>query len=224
MLVINNKIIIAHMKKCGGTSVCKGMIENLPAHSVEYWGYTPEGEDKSARSRRRGGVWKHSPVAEILDKLPGERNNFTVYLISLRPWWDRVGSFYFHAKRYNKRTGTKYAWAENMSFSDYIRSPYMEEVEHLDRFCQGRDGAVLPDYFVSYDGLAGWYRERMAEFGVRDAELPEYNRGRAKFADGYRALYTPGDFAYLEEKFAGETALAARLAPSGCGQLALSAA
>lgn len=111
-----------------------------------------------------------------------------------------------------------------MSFSDYIRSSYMEEVEHLDRFCKSSDGTVLPDYFVSCDGLSDWYRDLMAELGVPNAELPEYNKGRAKFSDGYRMLYTPEDFAYLEEKFAGETALTDQLTPSGRGQLALPAA
>lgn len=215
MLIINNSIVIAHMKKCGGTSVCKGMAESLPAGTADYWGYTPEGEQKSAESRRGGGVWKHSTVAEIVDKLPHQRQSLTIYLVSLRPWWDRVGSFYFHARKYNRRFPKKYTWVKDMSFSKYIRSEYISEVEHLDRFSQDANGANLVDYFVPYDGLATWYQEILQKQGVEGAVLPGYNRGREKFSDGYMELYNDADFSYLQQEFAGETALCDSLQPAG---------
>jgi len=86
MLIIDNKIVIAHMKKCGGTSVCKGLIETLPQERVQYLGYTAEGEQRSARSRRKGGLWKHSSATDIVKNVPQARADLTVYLVSLRPW------------------------------------------------------------------------------------------------------------------------------------------
>ncbi|WP_412074400.1 hypothetical protein [Tritonibacter mobilis] len=199
MPIINKRIVIAHMKKCGGTSVCKGIVVALPSHSVKHWGYTLEGEKRSARSRRSGGIWKHSPVADTLAKLPKAHSALTVYLASLRPWWDRVCSYYFNAKRHNQLTGTKYAWVANMSFAEYIRRPYLEEVVYRDRFCKNSEGIVRPEHFVSYELMAG--------LRVQDASLSAHNMGHARFSDGYCMLYKLGDFAYKEETFAGESAL-----------------
>lgn len=219
MLIIDNKIVIAHMKKCGGTSVCLGMIENLPAESVTYWGYTVEGEEKSAQSRRRGGLWKHSPVADIVEKLPQDREDLTIFVVSARPCMDRTGSFYFHARRHNTRDPQKYPWIKGMTFSDFIRSDHMREVEHLDRFCQDGTGALLVDHVVTYSGISGWYRDLMTRLGVADAALPVHNQGKAAFSEGYRSLYSEEDIAFLAQKFAGETALLERLQPSGDGLL-----
>lgn len=225
MIIANNSIIIAHMKKSGGTSVCRGMIESLPAGAIDYWGYTAEGEERSAKSRRRGKLWKHSPVSDILHQLPQnredlKREDLEIYLVSARPWWDRVGSFYFHARRYHNRNAKKYPWVKDMSFSTFIRSDYMHnEVEHLDRFCQDESGQNLVDHFVEYSEIAQWYPAFMEKLGVKGATLPEYNRGRARFSDGYRSIYSDEDFEYLQPLFAGETRLLAQFSPGAGGLL-----
>lgn len=221
MLIVNDRIVIAHMKKCGGTSVCKGMIESLPPETIDYWGYTAEGEEKSALSRRRGKVWKHSPVADILQKLSRKREETQIYLVSVRPWWDRVGSFYFHAKRYNRMSGEKYPWVTDMTLSEFIRSKYMADVERLDRFCSDADGNLLVDHFVDYTRIAEWYREFMASLGVAAAALPTYNQGRKKFAEGYDSLFNAEDIDYLRQEFAGEDALLKRFRPAPGGLLSL---
>jgi hypothetical protein len=211
LLIIDNNIVIAHMKKCGGTSVCKGLIETLAADRIDFWGYTPEGEQRSAQSRRRKGVWKHSSIPDILRKTELQRENLTIYLISLRPWWDRVASFYFHAKRYNRKTGTKYPWVQDMSFSAFLRSPYVAEIEQLNEFSASPEGAPLADVYVPYSELSQWYGEFATRLGHPGTALPEYNRGRAKFADGYRETYTEADFALMAERFAQEDRMLERL-------------
>lgn len=221
MLIVNDRIVIAHMKKCGGTSVCKGMIESLPPDTIDYWGYTAAGEEKSALSRRRGKVWKHSPVADILNKLPRSRDTSEIHLVSVRPWWDRVGSYYYHAKRYNGLDAKKYPWVTGMSLSDFIRSEYMDDVERLDQFCSDAEGRLLVDHFVDYDRIDDWYSTIMARLGVANAKLPTYNQGRKKFADGYESLFDAADLAYLRQEFAGEEALRARLHPAPGGLLRL---
>lgn len=214
MLIIDNKIVIAHMKKCGGTSVCKGLIETLAPERLAFWGYTPEGEQRSAQSRRRKGVWKHSPIPDILGKTDLKRDDLTIYLISLRPWWDRVASFYFHAKRYHQKTGTKYPWVKDMDFSTFLRSPYIAEIEELNAFGATSDGTPLADVYVPYAGLSQWYTDLAASLGHPDATLPEYNRGRPKFAKGYRDTYSETDFALMAERFAPEDLMLERLGMS----------
>ncbi|MCB1398341.1 MAG: hypothetical protein H6898_08410 [Rhodobacter sp.] len=216
MLVIDKKIVIAHMKKCGGTSVCKGLIETLEPGRVEYWGYTEEGEKRSAVSRRRGGLWKHSPVRDIVTKLPYDRKDLTIYLISLRPWWDRTGSFYFHAKRYN-RLSKKYKWVEGMSFSEFLRNENFTEIEPLDHFCNDENGQSAVDYFVDYDSLDDWYARLMAELGHAGVTLPKYNVGAKKKDGGYRAYYSEEDFEFTAKAFAGETEMIARMTPAAPG-------
>lgn len=197
------------------------MIESLPPDAVEYWGYTSEGEEKSAISRRRGNVWKHSPPTDILRKLPLKRAETSIYLVSIRPWWDRVGSYFFHAKKHNRMNDRKYPWVADMSISEFIRSGYMADVEHLDRFCTDETGEILVDYFIDYPGIAEWYVGFMEELGVSGATLPAYNRGRPKFAAGYRNIFSPKDFEHLSQAFSGETALLGRLRPAGPGLLKL---
>lgn len=214
MLIIDDKIVIAHMKKCGGTSVCKGLVETLPKARIDFLGYTPEGEERSAASRRRKGLWKHSPVQDIVDKTPLPRENLTIYLVSLRPWWDRVASFYFHAKRYHRKTGHKYPWVKDMAFSAFLRSPYIEEIECLDVFSGGPDGQPLADVYVPYSSLSTWYTTLATELGYPSVELPEYNRGRPKFADGYLECYNAADFELMAERFHGEDAMLERMGMS----------
>lgn len=221
MLIIRNNIVIAHMKKCGGTSVCMGIIDKFQAEDIDYWGYTPEGERKSALSRRRKGLWKHSPVADIVRKNPQKKNDLQIYLISVRPWWERVASFYFHAKRYNSSNSKKYAWIKEMSFSEFIRSERIKEIEHLDQFCQDDQGELLVNNFVEFNKLSTWYETFMSQFGFSNISIPEYNRSSDTDPARYRELYSAEDFAYLEQKFSGETQLVNSLQPAEDGLLTL---
>lgn len=213
MLVIDGKIVIAHMKKCGGTSVCKGLIEILEPDRLEYFGYTTMGEKKSAVSRRRGKLWKHSSAAEIVEKLPQKREDLTVYLISLRPWWQRVGSFFFHARRYNKIHGT-YKWIEGMNFSSFLRSKYIDEVEQLDVF--SKNGAV--DFFVDYTRLSDWYTSFASDLGHPEGILPSYNLGNSTEHD-YRDLFSEDDMKLMSARFAGEIHMLSQLQPVGSGHM-----
>ena len=210
MLIIDNKIVIAHMKKCGGTSVCKGLIETLPAERIQYLGYTAEGEQRSAKSRRKGGLWKHSTASEIVSSLKRDRGDLTVYLVSLRPWQQRVASFYHHARRYNAEMG-KYKWVKGMSFSKFLRSPHVEEVERLDQFCKGDS----VDFFVRYSDLSRWYEGLLAQLNCPMRPLPTYNVGSTAKSSSYLDMFSAEDLQLMSERFAAEDRLLATVAAQG---------
>ncbi|TMV92404.1 hypothetical protein FGG78_08405 [Thioclava sp. BHET1] len=178
------------------------MIETLKPARCDFLGYTPEGEKNSAESRREGGLWKHSSAAEIVSRLPQGRENLTVYLISLRPWWQRVGSFYFHAKRHNEMRGA-YKWVVGMSVSEFLRSKHVEEVERLDQFCENDS----VDYFVEFSQIDEWYSSILAELGRPGQVLPKYNIGNPAGETDYRQLFSNADMELLSARFAGETAM-----------------
>ncbi|TWI93968.1 hypothetical protein IQ03_04369 [Gemmobacter caeni] len=91
MLLIDNRILIVHMRKCGGTSFCSALIDLLTLKRLFFLGYTPEGEERSVRYRRRPeGVWKHATVETIHKGLHLDRKALDIYLLSVRPWWERV--------------------------------------------------------------------------------------------------------------------------------------
>lgn len=216
MLIIDQKYVIAHMKKCGGTSVCSRLIEALPSERIEYLGYTPEGEEKSAKSRRRGGLWKHSSAPEIVSNLPYTRSDLTVFLVSLRPWWDRTASFYSHARRYNQLQG-KYAWVEEMDFTSFLKSDYLGEVEKLDDFSMDQNGQLQVDFFIEYDGLDEWFADFATRLGLGELTLPFYNVGSEGKNATYKQIFKGEDMALLRDHFSGEVDLLSQLQPAGPG-------
>ncbi len=219
MLLIDNRILIVHMRKCGGTSFCSGLIDLLPPERLFFLGYTPEGEERSARYRRRPeGVWKHATAETILKGLHLDRKALDIYLLSVRPWWERVASFYFHALRYHQKDPAKYRWVKDMSFSDYLHSEHRNNERITDYAC-GADGEVLVDHLVPFDDLDGAYGRLCEDLGFPGQKIPHVNFNRLKgkaITDGnLRGLYSAADWAFVEPYFAEESAfLAARgLAP-----------
>lgn len=221
MLIIDEKYVIAHMKKCGGTSVCKGLIEALEPERVKFLGYTSDGEERSKQSRRKKGLWKHSSAVEIVNNIPYARENLIVYLISTRPWWDRVGSFYYHAQRHNKKNPTKYPWSRDLDLSDFSNSRHLKEVEKLDDFSTDEEGTIQVDYFIDYNELGEWYASFAAELGKSDAVLPFYNAGEREQVSSYRNQFHDDDIKALEKHFSGEVEMRSKMRKLAPGVLIL---
>lgn len=215
MLLIDDKTLIVHMRKCGGTSFCTGLIDLLPSERVFFLGYTPEGETRSARSRRKpGGIWKHSTTAELLTGLKRDAGDLDIFLLALRPWWERVASYYFHARRYHQRDSKKHVWVKNLSFSDYLRSEHMNRDVLADFACDAA-GQVLVDHFVGFDAIGEVYANLCDDLGLGKQEIPHLNANKVKdklTGDGdLREIYSEADWAYAAEIYRPETELMARL-------------
>ena len=215
MLLIDSRILIIHMRKCGGTSFCTGLIEQLPPERVFYLGYTPEGEKRSAEYRRRPGqVWKHATAATIIKGLKLDPAKLEIHLLALRPWWDRVASFYFHAQRYHHQDGRKYPWVDNMSFSEYLRSTHLNTDRLTDYAC-ALDGSCLVNHFIRFDALDDAYRRLCAELGLHGQGIPHLNANSVKehsIGDKeLRALYSPADWEVVQPYFQPEIDFIAEL-------------
>ncbi|EPX84495.1 hypothetical protein ruthe_02175 [Rubellimicrobium thermophilum DSM 16684] len=213
MLIIDRKIVIVHLRKAGGTSFCRGLIDLLPPRRVEFYGYTREGEARSQAGARAGGLWKHAKAREIL-ALTGLRKDRTrVYLVSLRPYPERVASFYFYCQRHHRKNSAKYPWIDGMSFSAYLRSPYVNE-DTVPDFALGADGALLVDEFVPYDRLEQTYRDLCAELGFPNQSLPRLNANPDQEQD-YLSCYSAEDMTVLRKRFAAEEEFLRRLRAEG---------
>lgn len=145
MLLIDEKILIIHMKKCAGKSVCKGIIKTLPDERLRYLGYTDESEAESTLARRNGKPWKHSTAAEAIEWAGKPKSALEVILVSVRPWQDRLGSYYCYAKRRNQTYPDKYRWVADLNFLEFLRSDHIKQIERLDEFACDQNGAPLVD-------------------------------------------------------------------------------
>jgi hypothetical protein len=213
MLIIDRKIVIVHMRKAGGTSFCRGLIDLLPPERVEFYGYTKEGEARSKEGNRAGGLWKHSTAREIFAKTGLRKDRTKVFLISLRPYPERVASFYFYCQRHHERNRAKYPWIDGLAFSDYLRSPRVND-DTVPDFALAEDGSLLVDEFVPYDEIGQAYRKLCAELGFPRQRLPHLNANPDQVRD-YRACYSADDLACLRDRFAEEEALLASLEARG---------
>lgn len=202
MLVIDGEILILHMKKCGGTSFCRGLIDQISDTRLEYYGYTSDGEVRSQSSKAAGGVWKHSSALEARQHFGPERfAQMEKWFVSTRPYWERVASFYFYAKRHNQRDPGKYPFAGELSFAEYIRSRHMLSETVNDYVCD-EAGNCLVDRIVRYDDLGKIYRRLANRFGAENPTIPNRNRNPVK--TDYLSDYNGEDWAHLARKFKSE--------------------
>lgn len=209
MLIIDRRILIVHMRKCGGTSFCLGLINILPAERLFYLGYTAEGEALSAAYRKGPGrVWKHATTRRILRGLGLAREDLEIHLLAMRPWWERVASYYFHARRYNAANPAKHRWVAGMSFSDYLRSAHLNR-DRLDDYACDDAGQRIVDHIVRFRDIGRAYHDLCLRLGHPGQVIPHENRNLLKAEvvgdQDTRALYSPADWAWTAAQFQGET-------------------
>lgn len=180
MLLIDNKIMIVHMPKCGGTSFCKSLVDTLEPERVFYLGYTPDGERRSVEYKEKTGLaWKHATAYELVKGLALDPGELEIILVSTRPYWERVASFYLHAKRHNSRDAQRYAWVKDMSFSEYVRSSYFYK-ESIPEYSCDPEGKVLVNRFVKFSELSDEYAQLCRRLGYSGMTLPHLNANRYK--------------------------------------------
>lgn len=202
MLIIDDNILILHMKKCGGTSFCRGLIDQLPANRIEFYGYTAEGEARSQSSKKNGSVWKHSTAKEALAYLGAERfEEMDKWFVATRPYWERVASFYFYAKRHNERDASKYPFAGKLSFEEYIQSRHMLRETVPDYVCDD-NGKCLVNRIVRYDHIGNMYRRLAKRLSLEDWAIPNHNANPVK--TDYMQHYDGISWAHLARKFQSE--------------------
>jgi len=202
MLIIDEKIIILHMKKCGGTSFCRGLIDCIDNERLEFYGYTKEGEDRSAKSKDKGGLWKHSTAREARVSMGAERyDKLQVWFVATRPYWDRVASFYYYAKRHNDEDATKYTFAADLSFSDYINSRYMLKDKITDFVCDDHNKCIV-DRIVRYEEIQRMYSRLVRKLGIENHRIPSLNANPTP--QNYVLKYSGDDWAHLARKFKDE--------------------
>lgn len=205
MLLIDEKTLVVHMKKCGGTAFCKGLIDTLPPERLFFLGYTAEGEDRSAQNSRKGLIWKHSPAKDIIRQLDPDRKKISkILLISDRPFWERVASFYLHVKRHNARNPEKYKWAVGLSFKDYLRSDYAE-FEKINDYALDASGNMLVDEIVPHDKISEVYETVSAACGLPGQKMPRLNVNPIEV--DYRLFYGQDDWDLVVGKYQDEVEL-----------------
>ena len=203
MLLIDKKILIVHMRKCGGTSFCRGLIDILPPERSYYLGYTKESEARSSASYREGGPWKHSTAHEAISKMGLNREDLEVYLISMRPYWERLASFYLYAARHHQRDATKYPWvSEITNMSEYLESRFVNR-DSVPEFACDPDGNSLVDHFVRFESIGSAYSDLCARLGFPDQEIPSLNRNPT-VAQDYKSLFNDVDWANMKRMFQPE--------------------
>ena len=205
MLIIDRKIVILHIRKAGGTSFCRGLIDLLPPSRIEYYGYTKPGEVRSRNSARNGGLWKHSKAADFFAKSPLKRDEVKVYLVSTRPYLERVASFYLFARRRNEKDSTAYPWVRGLSFSGYLHSNHLNR-DTLMNYALSADGHLLVDHFVQYDRLDQEFSDLCELLGLGPRQIPRLNLNNVPRED-YAAMYSPEDLTFIEEITRQEAAL-----------------
>lgn len=203
MLLIDKKILIVHMRKCGGTSFCRGLIDILPPERCFYLGYTKESEARSSASYREGGPWKHSTAHEVISKMGLDRENLEVYLVSMRPYWERLASFYLYAVRHHQRDASKYVWvSEIKTISEYLESRFANR-DSVPEFACDPDGNTLVDHFVRFESLGSTYSDLCARLGFAGQEIPSLNRNPT-VAQNYKGLFSNTDWANITPRFQPE--------------------
>ena len=222
MLIIDDKIVIIHIRKAGGTSFCKGLLRLLPADRMVAFGYAkrnggakpgaprpaiPPGQTRPARTP--GSLWKHSTAADFVASRGGQKGDYRLILVSARPLVERVVSFYFYCRRANKRDPEHYKWVENMTFPAYLAAHIYDDTLH--GFATAASGEVLVDHIVDYRNLNGAYTALCAERGFPGQSIPRLNAAPEKKRD-YAVLFRPRNLARIQETLDEEEAFLARAA------------
>lgn len=208
MLIIDGKIIIVHLRKTGGTSFCRGLIEALPPRRIDFYGYTAEGGERSTASRRAGGLWKHSTARQYFEmRGRPKRRDEIVIVVSARNHLERVASFYEYARRRNAVEPARYAWSQKLSFAEYLRSRHLNR-DSLQDFATAADGTLLADCIVPFDAIAQRFEDLCRHLGAAGARLPHLNANRDA-PRSYAEMYSPEDIRHVDRIFAEETAFLA---------------
>ncbi|MFS2316944.1 sulfotransferase family 2 domain-containing protein [Maricaulis sp. D1M11] len=176
MLILDEKHLFIHMHKCAGTSVCRAIIDQVEPERVEFFGYTVEGEQRSATSKRNGSVWKHSTAQRVRKWMGEERwaNLENVVFASVRSPFDRAASFFFYAKRHNLRDKKKYPMIADSSFTDFIfEHQYPKDTIHS--FVESGDGTCLVNHFLKFDDIENSFNQLCEEIGIGQFDLPTLN-------------------------------------------------
>lgn len=213
MLIIDDRIVIVHMRKAGGTSFCKGLLKVLPIERLTAsFGYVKKGSaGQETASSAWPGLHKHSSAADFLAARGGSKGNYRLILISVRPYLERVASFYFYCRQAHGRDPNRYPWIEGMSFPAYLNSTHVYR-DTVPGFATSAAGDVLIDDFVDYRQLGNAYTGLCEELGFPDQVLPRLNISKGQKKD-YLTMYNPKNLARVKELFKEEEEFLAKIMP-----------
>jgi len=203
MLLIDKKILIVHMRKCGGTSFCRGLIDLLDEERIFYLGYTKESEGRSSASHKLGGPWKHSTANDVITKMDLDPSALEIYLISLRPHWERTASYYYYAKRHNQRNPAKYVWVNDVGgLSGYLESRFALR-DTVPQYACDDEGNTLVDHFVRFKNIGTAYAQLCSRLGFDGEVIPALNQNPASAPD-YKSMFSEEDLRKMRKRFRSE--------------------
>ena len=203
MLILDEKHLFVHMHKCGGTSICRAIIDKVEPERVDFFGYTSEGEKRSSASKSSGGAWKHSTARAIRKWMGEERwgKLENVVFASVRSPFDRAASFFFYAKRHNQRDSNKYPMIANSSFTDFIfEHQYPKDTIHS--FVEDSDGICLVNHFINFEEIENSFNQVCEEIGIGHFDLPELNSNPS--AINYDFMYGKREHMLISKMFRRE--------------------
>lgn len=202
MIIIDKRIVILHVRKSGGTSFCGKLVDLLPTERIEFYGYTPEGEERSRISSQSGGLGKHDGVRSYLERAPADVVNPTIIVVSARNHIDRVASYYEFSKRRFAQGATLYGWVKDLSFSDYLRSDQINR-EKVNEFSTGTDGKAAVHHIVPYEEIDSRFESLAKHLGFPRAKLPKKNANKMR-DQPYSSMFTEEDLAFTNRLFQDE--------------------
>lgn len=205
MLIIDERVAIIHMQKCGGTTVCKGLIGALPAGRLKAYGYNAEGNARARQSRPINGLWKHATASDLRRAVGDEKfADLDVYCVSSRDPWSRTGSYYHYAKRHNQNSPDKYKEFSEMSFDDFVLANNFPSETLMD-FTHDRDtGEQLVSEVFDFNDLDGQTCALAKKYGWPEPKMKRHN-ANPETVD-YMAMYTAQTSQHVADYFAQEIA------------------
>jgi hypothetical protein len=187
-------VVFLHVQKAAGTSLCEMMTERLGGQSISHGDYLKYQPHELASFRFIAGHFGY----DYLRAIPGRNFTFTF----LREPVDRIVSLYYFLQNRNPQEFAIYALAQQMSFTEFVRSNHPVVSIHVDNaqvwqlargWPDGRwrptDEELLSQAIANLDSLSFFGFQETFESGVMELarrldleiasqELPRSNRSQ----------------------------------------------
>jgi hypothetical protein len=202
MLIIDDQVLLIHMRRAGGTTLCTGLI-NLLKNDVplDYLGYNRPDEPRGSPEFLAGAganLAGHATAYEIKCAIGTERfDKLEKWLVSDRPLWERIASMYCYCKRRHKENPSQYPFIKDMSFPKYLRSRWGLKDTKYNYGCDP-NGYWIVDRVVSYYALQGEFASLAKRWNKNIVALPIINMNHDR--TDYRMLYGADDWEYIEQR------------------------
>ncbi|MCV6585530.1 MAG: sulfotransferase family protein [Marinibacterium sp.] len=203
MLIIDDKVAIVHIKKCGGTTVCRALMESVPEDRMQAFGYQKEQVQASKTIPKEDRLWKHSMTCD-LKRIKGDAyfKGLDVFCVSSRDPWSRAASFYFYAKRHNEKDPTKYPRMKDMSFDEFILGDHFARESLYDYAHDPETGECLVNRVLDFDNLDQETIDLAKTYGWPEPVMTRRNANPEEM--DYLALYNKETSDHIGAVFAKE--------------------